>query len=108
MITIDFLVTFVSFVTEIVSFFGSGRRICQCCRIWPENSSASSDLARELVSVVGSGRRTRQSRPIWPENSSASSSSDLAGELVVAGFDDIKVESEKSWRRMRIVLRLII
>ena len=85
-ITIDFLVIIVSFSHrsscsfEILSVVGSGWRTRQYRRIWPENSSSSSDLAGELVSVVGSGRRTRQHRRIWSENSSASL--DLAGELV--------------------------
>ncbi|KAF3555367.1 hypothetical protein F2Q69_00011898 [Brassica cretica] len=53
----------------------------QRCRIWPKNSSASSDLAVELIVVVRSGRRTRQRGRIWPKNSSVSS--DLAEELIV-------------------------
>ncbi|WZZ61127.1 hypothetical protein YC2023_061234 [Brassica napus] len=90
-ITIDFPVIIVSFSHrsscsfKIVNVVGSDRRTRQRRRIWPENSSSSSDLAGELVgekliSIVGSGRRTHRRRQIWPENSSASS--DLAGELV--------------------------
>ncbi|WZZ86498.1 LOW QUALITY PROTEIN: hypothetical protein YC2023_115077 [Brassica napus] len=82
-----------------------GRKIDGDRRIWPKNSSASSDLAGELIVVVRSGRRTNQRRRIWPKNSivgsiritrrrcqiwpeNSSSSSDLAGELVsVVGSD---------------------
>ncbi|KAL0816101.1 hypothetical protein Bca101_072545 [Brassica carinata] len=86
-ITIDFPVIIVSFSHrsscsfKIVNVVGSDRRTRQRRRIWPENSSSSSDLAGELISVFGSGRRTRQRRRIWPENSSASS--DLAREIIV-------------------------
>ncbi|KAF3597485.1 hypothetical protein DY000_02022410 [Brassica cretica] len=74
-ITIDFPIIIVSFshrsscLFEIVNVVGSGRRTRQHRRIWPENSSSSSDLAGELIVIVGSGRKNLQRRRIWLENS---------------------------------------